>query len=200
MATELRCSWCDDVIEPLPLRASGRRTRSDIRRCADCRRQRGARGHGISVKALARRDGAICQLCGDPVDMSLRAPHPLSASVDRITPRAVGGSNDSANSQLAHRLCNQRKNAGSIARLAPRSSFYHQRRWRRLSARFRAEHPACATCGAATWCVDHIVAIEDGCDPWDETNMQALCRPCHLDKSHREYRSRCTALGGVSSL
>jgi len=33
----------------------------------------------------------ICGICGNPVDFSYKAPHPLSATVDHIIPVSKGG-------------------------------------------------------------------------------------------------------------
>ena len=55
----------------------------------------------------------ICGICGQPVDKSLKAPHPLSPSVDHIIPVSQGGHPfDLDNLQLAHLVCNQKKNDG----------------------------------------------------------------------------------------
>ena len=51
----------------------------------------------------------ICGICGQPVDKSLKYPHPMSATVDHIIPCAKGGSDDLENLQLAHRKCNRDK-------------------------------------------------------------------------------------------
>lgn len=52
----------------------------------------------------------LCGICGKPVDMSLKYPHPLSACVDHIIPIAKGGHpSDIANLQLAHWACNRSK-------------------------------------------------------------------------------------------
>ena len=52
----------------------------------------------------------ICALCGKPVDFSLKAPHPMSATVDHIIPVSKGGHpSDIDNLQLAHRCCNRQK-------------------------------------------------------------------------------------------
>lgn len=52
----------------------------------------------------------ICGICGKPVDMSLKYPHPLSACVDHIIPVAKGGHpSDISNLQLAHWGCNRAK-------------------------------------------------------------------------------------------
>ena len=57
---------------------------------------------------LASQD--VCAICGQPVDKSLKSPHPMSATVDHIIPIAKGGHpSDIANLQLAHRACNRAK-------------------------------------------------------------------------------------------
>ena len=38
--------------------------------------------------------------------------------------------------------------------------------------------------------VDHIVAIKDGGDFWDESNLRTLCKACHNDKSTLERRTK----------
>ena len=52
---------------------------------------------------------SICGICGQPVDKSLKFPHPMSPTVDHIIPCAKGGSDDLDNLQLAHRACNRMK-------------------------------------------------------------------------------------------
>lgn len=53
---------------------------------------------------------SICGICGKPVDMQLKYPHPLSACVDHIIPVAKGGHpSDINNLQLAHWSCNRAK-------------------------------------------------------------------------------------------
>lgn len=55
---------------------------------------------------------SICAICGQPVDKTIRAPHPLSASVDHIVPVSRGGHpSDIANLQLTHRVCNEKKSS-----------------------------------------------------------------------------------------
>lgn len=52
----------------------------------------------------------ICGICGQPVDMSLKYPDPMSKTVDHIIPIAKGGHpSDLSNLQLAHRWCNRQK-------------------------------------------------------------------------------------------
>ena len=53
---------------------------------------------------------SICGICGKPVDMDLKYPHPLSACVDHIIPVAKGGHpSDINNLQLSHWACNRAK-------------------------------------------------------------------------------------------
>lgn len=52
----------------------------------------------------------ICGICGQPVNKDLRAPDPMSKTVDHIIPVAKGGHPSSLdNLQLAHRWCNLHK-------------------------------------------------------------------------------------------
>jgi hypothetical protein len=58
----------------------------------------------------------ICPLCGKPIDLTLKTPHPLSCELDEIIPYSRGGSPTSYdNTQLTHRICNQRKSNKIIA-------------------------------------------------------------------------------------
>lgn len=84
-----------------------RRIRADRKACHDC--TRATSKHGTSPAEIARRDGSDCKLCGDPIDMDLRKPDYMCASVDHILPRSLGGTNDLENLQLAHLVCNIRK-------------------------------------------------------------------------------------------
>ena len=52
----------------------------------------------------------VCAICGQPVDMSLRYPHPMARSIDHIVPINRGGHpSDLSNLQLAHWTCNRAK-------------------------------------------------------------------------------------------
>lgn len=52
----------------------------------------------------------VCGICGKPVDMSLKYPHPLAPCIDHIIPIARGGHpSDIENLQLAHWTCNRQK-------------------------------------------------------------------------------------------
>lgn len=52
----------------------------------------------------------VCGICGKPVDLSIKYPHPLSPCIDHIIPIAKGGHpSDIDNLQLAHWTCNRQK-------------------------------------------------------------------------------------------
>lgn len=70
---------------------------------------------------------------------------------------------------------------------------YRSKRWRRVRRLVLMEHPGCSTedCRRYATEVDHIVRIEAGGDPWDDSNLQALCKPCHSRKTALE-----TGFGG----
>ena len=76
---------------------------------------RAANGHRRrTVRARVLATENICALCGEPVDKSLKTPHPMSPEVDEIIPVSRGGSPiERRNCQLAHRICNQRKGNGN---------------------------------------------------------------------------------------
>lgn len=57
--------------------------------------------------------GTHCELCGEPVDKTLRFPHPMSPSLDHRLPLSRGGAPLArANAGLAHLGCNSRKRDG----------------------------------------------------------------------------------------
>jgi 5-methylcytosine-specific restriction protein A len=61
-------------------------------------------------------------------------------------------------------------------------------RWRQFSAVYLARNPLCVAChhkGRTTpaSCVDHVKALEQGGEKYDEGNLQALCHPCHSAKT-----------------
>lgn len=75
------------------------------------RRSNGAARARIRKRLLSRCNGKpICALCGQPIDTSLRTPHPGSMEIDEKLPVSKGGDPfDLDNCQLTHRRCNQRK-------------------------------------------------------------------------------------------
>src|ERR1019366_5468042 len=72
-------------------------------------RIRDSKTETIRVREMYMRDNHLCGICHQPVDMTLRCPHPLSHSLDHIIPLARGGTHTKENVQLAHLICNTRK-------------------------------------------------------------------------------------------
>lgn len=64
---------------------------------------------GDERQSIYERDGSICQLCDEPVDLDLDARAAMSATLDHIVPRSLGGTNEPANLRLAHRACNSKR-------------------------------------------------------------------------------------------
>lgn len=59
-------------------------------------------------------------------------------------------------------------------------SGYASYRWRKMRAAFLKSNPLCVECqkenrAEPAVVVDHIIPIQDGCDPWDESNWQGMC-------------------------
>lgn len=118
------CRFCDRVIVPDHALGRGR----DV--CDYCNTHRGsfrARAHlygvpytHVSRKAIFRRDGWRCQLCGRKVKRVSRRSkntgrlHPRTASLDHIVPMRRGGPHQEANCQCACLECNVRKKARMI--------------------------------------------------------------------------------------
>lgn len=87
------------------------KARSDKKYCEDCARRK-SRRHKSSASYLANRDGVMCGICAEPVDMELKYPNLMSGSVDHILAVALGGAlTDESNLQLAHLRCNLIKQA-----------------------------------------------------------------------------------------
>ena len=67
-------------------------------------------------------------------------------------------------------------------------------RWRPLrDAILERDNYTCQICGrrgiGAIAEIDHCVPLHHGGDPYDPSNLQAICRsPCHFDKTARERR------------
>ena len=71
------------------------------------------------------------------------------------------------------------------------TKFYRSNRWRLLSERHRREEPLCRECAkvnklTVATCVDHIIPIRQGGDPYNEDGLQSLCDACHARKRASE--------------
>lgn len=70
------------------------------------RRSNSSRRNAVRLRVKSWR--RACALCGEPIDYSLPAGHPLSFEVDEIVPVSKGGSPFAiSNCQPAHRICNE---------------------------------------------------------------------------------------------
>lgn len=74
------------------------------------------------VDQVRREEHDRCWLCPRPIDMTARAPHYDSWSLDHIVPIAAGGSLlDRANARAAHLGCNRdRKDAPALPKTSRR--------------------------------------------------------------------------------
>jgi len=115
--TEKTCARCGSAFSlRTPSEKSGRTKRADAKMCPECKKARVTR-HGWSVKALVAHHGVTdCGICGEPVDLTLKAPDMMRPSIDHIVPFAHGGSNEPENLQLAHLHCNHVKSDSGYAR------------------------------------------------------------------------------------
>lgn len=72
-------------------------------------------------RAVLKRRGDPCYLCGKPIDYSLPAGDPLSFEVDEVIPISKGGDpydcRPGGNCRSTHRICNQRKGAKLVTEL-----------------------------------------------------------------------------------
>ena len=83
----------------------------------------------ITVEKLYKRDGGICQICGepcDPNDKSWGSCGPMHPSIDHIVPMSRGGAHVWSNVQLAHHLCNARKQDNMEVRHAEEQAIAHE--------------------------------------------------------------------------
>lgn len=117
------CRVCGGAIDLTVVSQAGRRQRSDIKVCKECRRRMGR--SCVNIPFVYHRDGPNCGICGERVDLQIRRgdDHVRCASVDHIIPLAKGGTDDPSNLQLAHLGCNQKKAANEGVRnvVGPRS-------------------------------------------------------------------------------
>ncbi len=80
---------------------------------------------------------------------------------------------------------------------APRRGY--DRAWSKVRARFLAKHRACVMCGAAASQVDHIVPVRQRPDlRLAETNLRALCGPCHSRRTARDQSGWTKGFGATA--
>lgn len=73
-------------------------------------RDGGAKTEYLKNRRRLLHSAEVCAICGQPLDKSLRFPHPMSATADHIIPISQGGDpSDPDNLQAVHLICNQIK-------------------------------------------------------------------------------------------
>ncbi len=55
------------------------------------------------------KTGESCCFCGQPIDLSLPYPHPLSFTVDHAVPTSLGGGDDYESLRPSHFRCNRQR-------------------------------------------------------------------------------------------
>lgn len=73
------------------------------------KRQKSIANPAISLELVAKRDGYVCHLCNDLVDMSIPRTEKFGATIDHIQPLSKGGLDTLENVALAHWICNIKK-------------------------------------------------------------------------------------------
>lgn len=64
----------------------------------------------VDLAQLFDRDAGVCGICHTSVDPTAVWPDKMSKTLDHIVPLSRGGRHSWANAQLAHAVCNSRKN------------------------------------------------------------------------------------------
>jgi HNH endonuclease len=106
--TSKACIGCGVAIDLTARTKRGQRKKVCVKFCRRCKAEYNK--YKLTAHQLAERDGTDCGICGQLVDMTLRKSESgMCASVDHILPRALGGTHDPENLQLAHLYCNQVK-------------------------------------------------------------------------------------------
>ena len=76
--------------------------------------------------------------------------------------------------------------------MSRRHTRLHAGKWRKVRREvLERDGYRCRVCGKAGRLeVDHVVRMEDspGIDPYDVSNLQAICRGCHIAKTADENR------------
>lgn len=103
------CVGCGEVFSLLEILDEKRtRRRINASSCHSCSK-RNFHIYRIHRHAVLEKCGSDCGLCGEPIDLELPWPLPMSLSLDHIVPWSIGGSHDLENLQPAHLICNAKK-------------------------------------------------------------------------------------------
>lgn len=109
--TDVTCSEsCRDA-----WRKDGRRRGKQVRRA----RKMKAFVSPVYPLKVYERDGYTCWLCGDPIAMDEKVPHPMAPTIDHVIPLAKGGEHSPRNVRAAHFLCNCSKSDSLVESQIP---------------------------------------------------------------------------------
>lgn len=74
----------------------------------------------VDIAVVYNSGDGLCGICGAFIDLALDWPHRMSLTLDHIVPLARGGEHSYANTQVAHAVCNSRKNDHIVNGVATR--------------------------------------------------------------------------------
>lgn len=66
------------------------------------------------INAKWEASNKTCCLCGTRIDDTLSSPHPMSLTIEHLTPISRGGAHNLDNIDFAHRTCNTKKGAKTL--------------------------------------------------------------------------------------
>jgi 5-methylcytosine-specific restriction endonuclease McrA len=112
------CDWCEEKIERLTPLGGVKRYHPECSRQAQSARNRiktvkrqnaTVKPSRVWVEMLVETDGSDCQICKEPIDLTLARTSRFGATIDHIIPLSKGGTDEIDNLQLAHWICNNQK-------------------------------------------------------------------------------------------
>ena len=110
ISTERVCFKCGKVFRPQrQAQYCSRKCYQSVTRRAREARLRDQFVEHVSPNEIYKRDNNNCQICGEPVDLDKKVPHPRAPVLDHIHPISKGGLHERKNIQLAHHQCNMHK-------------------------------------------------------------------------------------------
>ena len=101
------------------------RERERRRRASKMRQKRGGATGRKVVRRWERiiaRDGAVCGICNEPIDVTLRLPAAGAPTADHVIPLAHGGSDEDDNLRPSHFRCNSRRGAQDLKRIRSKAA------------------------------------------------------------------------------
>lgn len=146
------------------------------------------------LKRKAREAGQFCFVCGEELDYTNSNPK-LSATVDHIWPRSMGGGSHTDNLQVACQRCNNNIKKDfidasdyhyeEISLVSPSYDEYIRRERNRSYevAIFAKTQFTCAGCGQPAHRVGKLqIGRKEPGDSWHFLNLVAYCSNCSEDK------------------